>query len=247
MQTGTASTSKRSALRLVLGVVVFVGMTVWISRLFQGHKVSFDFQAGYWLLLAMQVLLILVPVSLLTVGVSLAGSLFRWVAIRATRSGDKQQWKWVSAEGVLVGLVIAVGWLGWSHQDVYVRPEGSETIQFGQPSLFKCPLAIGPCSDVFVPVTVRYTDSAGRTYVQSACENRTYRDTERVMGRTICWSSNAPIRVVVSLPETGIYLFFPEPITNNFCPPTAALQAYLRGEPIEVVERICHTQAEYRR
>jgi hypothetical protein len=193
---------------------------------------------GYCLLLGVQLLSLLFPFLLVALGLSAVGSFFRRIG-GSCGFLPRQRWRWVSAEGLMVGLVGAGAWLVWSPRDVYFSPTGSEMITFQEPSPLQTPLGIGPCSGVFKPVTVTYTDGHSRSFVQESWEETPLNATARVLNRTIQWGLGSPARAVVILPETGLGLFFPERVTNNFCPPDGAVATYLRDAPVQTVERMC--------
>ena len=82
---------------------------------------------------------------------------------------------------------------------------------------------------------IDFVDAAGVRHRQQGTEGKTQSASERITNRVIRWSSGQPARVVVELPETGMHLFFPTPINTDRFPPEAAVEAYLRGEPVGAI------------
>lgn len=233
------SFGKRRVLVLgFFGIVVAMTLVV-LTDVLPVRLPRFEDLAWHFGLLAVLLVFVLLFVMAITGTVSAAGSIARWFARRWGTGDDQWKWRWISAEGLIVGLAVAGTWLGWSPTDVYPHPEENRQIEMRQPSLLEASLVLHHGSDCFVRVTVTYRDAHGRTFVQRDCEGRQEQAVARIMNRTIRWSNSGPPRAVVILHESGNFLFFPEPIKDNHCPPEEAVEAYLRGAPAEAVQRIC--------
>ena len=172
--------------------------------------------------------------------VSVVGSIMRWFMHRMGGASAGRIGPSLTAEGMIFGLAVVGIWLGWAPKDIYPCREDARRIEIRRPSLIEGPFGLHGCSDVFVPVTLTYQDEEGLSVVQGGYEDKDGTPAQRVLNRTIRWGTNSLPRVVVELPETGDCLFFPEPIPEeSFCPPESAIEAYLRGEPVDVVKRMC--------
>lgn len=168
--------------------------------------------------------------------VSGAGFIVRWIRSRGDPGNAPEKWRWISAEGLIVGLAAVVSWLSYSPTDVYLHGDDNRRIEIRQSSSLEESVESSCGSDIYVRVKVTYRDGNGRKFVQRSCEGRQSQATSRIMGRTLRWSTNGPRAVVIlHEPGPGICLFFPEPlpIEVNYCPP--AIEAYLRGDPIAAV------------
>jgi len=194
---------------------------------------------AYLFMQAVQLLFALVPALVLAFAIGVVGAGIRWLVARAHGGRRTDAWQALPPEGLAVGVVAVGICLGWSPTDVYPNPKGDGQIELRQPSLIEGPFGFFPCSDCYIPVTVTYRDGQGRRRVRRECEGREQTDTDRIRGRTIRWSTEGPERVVVLLPETGQYVFFPDcPLELDHSPPDEAVQAYLRGKPPATVLRL---------
>ncbi|MBM3883560.1 MAG: hypothetical protein FJ387_28290 [Verrucomicrobia bacterium] len=226
--------------RRLLGLAALLCLVVGLTRVVPPPALGWG---AYGLFLTIQLLIALVPFALAAVSLTAAGYTLRWLAHRSGRAGPSVRWRWWAPEAAIAAGALTGAWLAWHPQDTYLNPEGSERLAFRQPSLLEGPLGLHACSDVFVPVTVTYTDAAGRPLDQRACEAKESTAAMRVMNRVIQWSANAPGRVVVILPATGMHLFFPEPLPAEALPTQPAIDAYLNGEPVAAVHRLCGMRA----
>jgi hypothetical protein len=166
---------------------------------------------GYYLLLLIQLGCALGLMALIAFCTSAVASGLRELR-RIWRSREEpRQWRWFSIEGAAVGAVATALWLTAAPRDTYLGPSGRERLEFRLPSLIEGPLGLHPCSDVFVPVTVTYTDVAGVRIVKRATESKEPAAAVRRLHRQIRWHDDGTVGVVVILPETGLRLSFPRP------------------------------------
>ena len=230
--------------RLGVLVAAVVAATALLVNGTNGGAILWRLQhepVAYCTTLAIQFLLALAAAVFIAVAVSVAGEIVRRFARWAGLLRDVRTWRGLTAEGCVIGLVVVGAWLRWAPTDVYLNPDRTHQVEVRLASLIEGPLGIHPCSDAYVPVTVRYRDENGHTIVQQSCEGRYSTNVERITARDISWSKgNTPCRAVVMLPETGACLFFPDPIEEgDYCPPQSAIDAYLNGELATKVEQIC--------
>lgn len=234
---------------MILGLLFLLApvMLVAIALLAGDADIDGVWRAGrfaplpFTVLSAIQLSVALGAAAVIAVAVSVAGSIMRWLLCQLGLLSDARPWFGVTTEGMIVGLAAAGLWLGWAPTDIYPCHEGARRIEIRRPSLLEGPLGMHyGCSDCLVPVTVTYRDEDGRTVTQRDCEYRYGTSAERVCNRTIRWGTKQPPRVVVELPLSSDCLFFPEPVDSGHGTlPAHAIGAYLRGEPVAAVQRLC--------
>ena len=197
------------------------------------------FQAASGIFFAVQWFIAVVATAVIAVAFSVAASAVRWVVRWAGLSADGPLWRALTTDGVVIGVVLVGAYLGWAPTDVYESPHGPQSVEVRIASPIEAPLGIGESSDCFVEVRVTWCDGNGHSVVRRACEYKCHGNAERVLGRNIAWGNGDVSRVVVELPGTATYLFFPEPVEEAEFPPSErVLAAYLRGEPVAVVGRL---------
>jgi len=201
------------------------------------HRATFDFSS----LFAMQLFFAMGVVFVIALVVSSAGFLLRWLLYLTGFSPDERSAFSLTAEGLIVGLVVVGTALGWAPKDVYTCGQSELLrIEIRSPSLLEGPLGFHHCSDCFVPVTVTYRDAISNlTVVQSGTDYSYGTRAQRASDRIVSWGTNTLQRVVVQLPASCDCLFFPEPVPDALeCPSESVIDAYLRGEPVDVVQRM---------
>lgn len=206
---------------------LFVLVTVCPNMAFS----RFAWSENFYLLLTLQLLLGFGLLAITSIVISTALSGLRNVSGRMARGQRKGNWRWLSPDGVAVAAALTTAWLvlpGAKH--TYVNPSGKEYIEIRSPSLLEGPLGVNACSDVFVPVSVKYVGGKHPNRVCLGYEGREEDAANRAKQRQILWGSGTPARAVVVLPETGTALFFPEPMPDSSTPTDRMIKAYLKGD-----------------
>jgi hypothetical protein len=188
-------------------------------------------------LFCVQLLYALCGVFIIACAISVAGALVRWL-LRWMKILPDEPIRFRATEGMIVGLVVVGFALGFASRDTFYSPHADSEIEFRRFSWIEAPLGFGGGSSCFALVAITFRDNAGHA-ATNRCSEMKVDYPGQLPERVIHWSTQGPPRAYVDLASTETYLFFPDDIdTGSEEPPEQAIEAYLRGEPVEAVNQI---------
>ena len=188
---------------------------------------------------SIQLFMALLGVILIAWTLSVAGSIVRWLVRRLYGLPAERFRLGLAAEGLIAGLLFIGLALGRTSPKSYVSPDSACRIEIRRLSWIEAPFGDGGGSYWFVPLSITYRDNQGRFIVEEASEYESDYPGDTACNRTILWSTNGALRAIVGFSVLDNWYFFPDPVEGSFSqPPDQAFAAYLRGEPVEVVNRM---------
>ena len=203
---------------------------------FSGVLSGFREQPLYF---SVQLFMALLGVILIAWTLSVAGSIVRWLVRRLYGIPAERFRLGLAAEGIIAGLLFIGLALGRTSPKSYVSPDSACRIEIRRLSWIEAPFGQGLGSFWFVPLSITYRDNQGRFIVEEASEYESDYPGDSACNRTVLWSTNGSLRAIVGFSVLDNWYYFPDPVEGSFSqPPDQALAAYLRGEPVEVVNRM---------
>ena len=188
---------------------------------------------------SIQLFMAMLGVILIAWTLSVAGSIVRWLVRRLYGLSAERLRLGLAAEGMIAGLLFIGLELGRTSPKSYVSPDSACRIEIRRLSWIEAPFGHGMGSFWFVPLSITYRDNQGRFIVEKASEYESDYPGDSACNRTILWSTNGALRAIVGFSVLDNWYFFPDSVEGSFSqPPDLALAAYLRGEPVEVVNRM---------